>query len=230
MKKRILFVAAIAAAVFTTENVNAQDMKPDAGAKNIEVNFTPLGGSPISINNLRLRYFKSSDMAFRVGLNVSSSSTTDVNLGGGTDGTGELEDKSSEFGFGINLGFEKHWEGTDRLSPYWGAEVGFSSLSTTETAQVNDGTGATVEGETTGGSTTFGLNLLLGADFYFSPKIYLGTEVGFGFASTSEGDTETSNGGAANPTDGAAGTTAPGGSSFNLGPNFNSAIRLGFIF
>ena len=87
-------------------------------------------------------------------------------------------------------------------------------------------TGDTYESETTGGSTTFGLNLVLGADWYFSKHIYMGTEVGFGFQSISEKDTETTN------------STGPGtdtatqlnGSTFNLGPNVNGAIRLGFLF
>ena len=222
MKKRVLLIAAIAAGVFTTSNVNAQDFKPAGGEKNIEVNFTPLGGSPISINNLRLRYFSSADMAIRVGISVTSSSTTDVQLGAGTDGKGELEDKSSSFGFAISPGIEMHWEGTDRLSPYYGAEINFAMTSDTDTDQSWDGT-KTVEAETTNGSTTFGVNLLLGADYYFSKSIYMGTEVGFGFASTSNADTE------ATPPVGDKVVT-PNGSSFNLGPNFNSAIRLGFLF
>jgi hypothetical protein len=40
------------------------------------------------------------------------------------------------------------------------------------------------------GSTTFGLNLLAGTDFYFADNIYLGAELGFGFQTTSNKDTE----------------------------------------
>ena len=224
MKKRVLLIAAIAAGVFTTSNVNAQDFKPAGGEKNIEVNFAPLGGSPISINNLRLRYFMSSDMAIRVGFSVASSSTTDITLGG-TTGEIEIENKSSSFGLTINPGIEKHFAGTDRLSPYIGAELLFTLISTSdldqETTSLTDD--AIVETETTNGSTTFGLNLVLGADWYFSKHIYMGTEVGFGFASTSNADTEVT------PPTGSS-VTSPNGSSFDLGPTFNSAIRLGFLF
>jgi len=231
MKKRVFFIAALAAAVFTSNDLVAQDggMKPAGGEKNIEVNFTPLGGNPISINNLRFRYFKSSDMAFRIGFNLTSNSETTKTLGANADGKGELEAKESSFGFGLNLGVEKHFAGSDRLSPYVGAELGFSMVNNTETGQAWDGT-KTVEGEETSGSTTFGLNLVLGADYYFSSHIYMGTEVGFGFSTTSEADTETTKGGPDNPNDNAEKATAPGGSSFNLGPNFNSAIRLGYLF
>jgi len=229
MKKRVLIIAAIAAAVFTSNELNAQDFKPAGGEKNIEVNFAPLGSSPISINSLRFRYFKSADMAIRAAISVSSSSETTVALGAGTDGKGELEAVDSEFGFGISLGVEKHWAGTDRLSPYYGAELQFASVSSSSTGQAWDGT-KTVEGEVTDGSSTFGLNLVLGTDWYFTKSMYMGTEVGFGFASTSESDTETTKGGPNAPNDAAVKTTAPGGSSFNLGTNFNSSIRLGFLF
>ena len=232
MKKKVLLIAAIAAGVFTTTSVNAQDdsFKPVGGEKNVEVNFTPLGGSPISINNLRFRYFMSSDMAFRVGFSVSSSSsTTPEEVMDGTEEV-ELEDKSSSFGVSINPGIEKHFAGTDRLSPYVGAVLNFSMLNTKDVNQELDGTtaeaGDTYESETTGGSTTFGLNLVLGADWYFSKSIYMGTEVGFGFSSTSMKDDEVTNpGGPDTDTQ-----TTINGSSFDLGPNFNSAIRLGFLF
>lgn len=223
MKKRVLLIAAITAGVFTTSNVNAQDFKPAGGEKNIEVNFAPLGGSPISINNLRFRYFMSSDMALRVGFSVASSSNTTINSG--NVNSVELESKTSNFGLAINPGIEKHFAGTDRLSPYVGAELNFAMNSTTQTAEQLNATfdGVAGESEVKDGSTTFGLNLLIGADWYFSKHIYMGTEVGFGFASTSNADTESS------PVTGPTVST-PNGSSFNLGPNFNSAIRLGFLF
>lgn len=224
MKKRVLLIAAIAAGVFTTSNLNAQEFKPAGGEKNIEVNFAPFGGSPININNLRFRYFSSSDMAIRVGVSVSSSSTTNISLGG-TNNDIELENKNSSFGFSINPGIEKHFEGTDRLSPYVGAEINFASSSTTQTQEQINGAGDAVAGESEvkDGSTTLGLNLLVGADWYFSKHIYMGTEVGFGFATTSNADTENT------PVTGPSVST-PNGSSFNLGPNFNSRIRLGFLF
>lgn len=224
MKKRVLLLAAIAAAVFTSNDVNAQDFKPAGGEKNIEVNFTPMGATPIAINNLRLRYFSSSDMAFRVGFAVTSTSnTTRTATKNSQNADVELEDVSSSFGITINPGIEFHWEGTDRLSPYYGAELNFTTISNKTETQSLSATDAIQTGETTDGSTTFGLNLLLGADYYIAKSVYMGAEVGFGFSTMSEADTENK------PAVGAP-TTTPGGSSFNLGPNFNSAIRLGFLF
>src|SRR5690554_4655353 len=168
MKKKVLLVAAIAAGIFTTNELNAQDFKPAGGEKNIEVNFTPLSGSPIGMNNLRFRYFASSDIAYRLGFSVSSSSDKNITLGG-ISGDVELEGKNSEFGVSINPGIEKHFEGTDRLSPYVGAVLNFTMINEKQTQETintaGDGVGG--ENETTDGSTTIGLNLVLGADWYF---------------------------------------------------------------
>lgn len=231
MKKKFLFVAAIAAGLLATTNANAQDMKPAGGEKNIEVNFTPLGGSPISINDIRFRYFSTSDMAIRVGFSVTSSRTKTPQFEFfGTDNEIELTDKSSTFGFSIAPGIEKHFEGTEKLSPYVGAEIRFASVTNKDTDEELvdplDVNSESFESETKGGSTTIGLNFLIGADWYFSKHIYMGTEVGFGFANTKQKDDETTNPGGPDTDT----FTSENGSSFNLGPNFNSAIRLGFLF
>jgi len=265
MKKKILLIAVIAAGIFCTSNVNAQDYKPAGGEKNVEVNFSPLGSNPISINSLRFRYFKSSDMAIRVGLNLSVQNSKSprvdsiplanppAGVPNPTPNGVETEDESKTFGFGLAVGIEKHFPGTDRLSPYMGAELTFSTVSVTETDVLFDAstntdpiTGLptqalwedTYESETTSGSTSFGVNLVLGADWYFAKNFYMGTEVGLGFVSTSQKDEEVTNpssagfAGAANNGDGNGNPTSTtlGGSSMNIGTNFNSAIRLGFLF
>jgi hypothetical protein len=247
MKKRVFFIAALAAAVFTSNDLNAQEdggMRPAGGEKNIEVNFTPLGGAPISINTLRFRYFMSSDMAVRVGFSLSLAGTSSTTLAASNDPNAapntnvELESGTSTFGLTINPGIEKHFAQTDRLSPYVGAAINFSMTSSTSTGEAFDGSTTApddkIEGETTNGSTTFGVNLLMGADWYFSKHIYMGTEVGFGFAATSNADREDKNGGSGAPAKAvppAKETVAtPQPSSFNLGPNFNGAIRLGYLF
>lgn len=225
MKKKVLLVAAIAAGIFTTNELNAQDFKPSGGEKNIEVNFAPLGGNPISMNNLRFRYFASSDIAYRLGFSVSSSTTKNITANQGPNSDIDLEDKTSSFGFSINPGIEKHFEGTDRLSPYVGAVLNFSTVSTTRTAESLNGSDVVeteIKNPNNDDATNIGLNLVLGADWYFSKHIYMGTEVGFGFLSSSIKDNERTAGGTT--------VTSANGSEFNFGPNFNSSIRLGFLF
>jgi hypothetical protein len=230
MKKSVFFVAALAAFVFISSKLNAQDFKPAAGDKNIEVNFTPFGnGNPIEINNIRFRYFIDPDFALRIGLHVFSNSTDDPD--GVTDPALEIQNivglnvnsyELKEFEFGINFGFEKHWQGTDRLSPYWGLEAGFLTYSYTETVEFDDGAGGTVDGEVSSGETAIGLNAVLGVDYYFAKKFYLGTEVGFGFVSTTSADLESEFGGTS--------TTFKGPSNTEIGESVNGAIRIGFIF
>ena len=147
MKKRVFFIAALAAAVFTSSDLNAQEdggMRPAGGEKNIEVNFTPLGGAPISINTLRFRYFMSSDMAIRVGfgLNLAGTSSTTNTVAGGGTGNVELESTTSSFGLTLNPGIEKHFAQTDRLSPYVGAAINFSMNASSATAEALDNTTA----------------------------------------------------------------------------------------
>lgn len=229
MKKRVLLVVAISAGIFTTSTVNAQDFKPEAGAKNIEVNFSPLGNGPIDINSIRLRYFLEPDFALRLGIHIEGSSVDDAE--GITDAAINYENlfgsavtnyESSSFEFGIDLGFEKHWAGTDRLSPYWGVEIGFASFSQSENLDVDNGGGGTFDFEVTSGAIAFGGNVLIGTDFYFARKFYLGTEIGFGLVVASAGDTEFTSFGNT--------TKVEGPSTLDFGENINSAIRVGFIF
>ena len=177
------------------------------------------------MNNLRFRYFASSDIAYRLGFSVSSSTTKDITANQGPNSDIDLEDKTSSFGFSINPGIEKHFEGTDRLSPYVGAVLNFSTVSTTRTQESLNGSDVVeteIKNPNDNDATNIGLNLVLGADWYFSKHIYMGTEVGFGFLSSSIKDKEQTSGGTT--------VTSANGSEFNLGPNFQSAIRLGFLF
>ena len=74
--------------------------------------------------------------------------------------------------FDLGLGIEKHFRGTRRLSPYVGADLNLSLLN----ADTNGG--GIHMGQRDGHAV--GLNLLLGADCYVLPKIYVGAEAGLG--------------------------------------------------
>ena len=195
MKKTILFCALALA----TSGLFAQ--KQTGGEKNLEVQFTPLGDAPVSIAGLRFRMFNSEASAFRLSINVGGSTDAVVTEQPGVSGAPdedrpELYDTDKSFTFSIAPGYEKHFEGTDRLSPYVGAEVAFETTTLTSTSEAWDGTntdpldGAVWESTLTTGTTSFGLNLVAGTDFYFADNIYLGVEVGFGFAKTNVKDSE----------------------------------------
>jgi hypothetical protein len=192
--------------------------KPESGNVSFEMNFNPLSAAPLSINYLRARYFLSSSTALRLGFSLATRSVND----------------NKSFEWAVLPGIEKHFAGTDRLSPFIGAELaiaGKSSSSSSSTGTGNSQVTTTTKGSWAGGSNrgffNLGVNLVAGCDIYLSKHFYAGMEAGFGFSLLSESDVTTTvipNGGSSTV------TTTTGGSTFQLGPNYNSAVRLGFIF
>ena len=101
--------------------------------------------------------------------------------------------------FGIYPGYELHFDGTDNLSPYFAFEVpivlgkradtkdfwGAGDIDDDQVSLINLSFG-TWQNEQ--GTTYVGLNLLFGADYYFSDAIYLGFEAGIGFGKTTFGN------------------------------------------
>ncbi|MCD4736415.1 MAG: outer membrane beta-barrel protein [Bacteroidales bacterium] len=214
--------------VFAASFANAQDYKPAAGKVTVELNFTPLSATPVGINYLKGRYFISEDLAFRLGVDIrmhNDKSEPD----NAVDPDVKDEQKMSFTQFGLFPGIEKHFGGTDRVSPYIGAEVGFTTKGAkSEYTDNKANTTAEVEGAwdvagTNRGFTTFGLNVLAGVDFYFVKKFYMGAELGFGVQSTSLKEVKATAGGTTN-------TVANKETSMDVGFNFNPAIRLGFCF
>jgi hypothetical protein len=222
MKKTIalLFIA-----VFAVGYTYAQQNKQVAGSKNLEVLFAPLGGSPISLGGIKYRSFSSETSAMRVAVFVGLQSSTDVMLGG-SDGETEMNSKSGSFDISVRPGLEKHFTGTDKLSPYIGGEVLIGFSSNVDKVEDYDFIEDEIYEETTkNGSLTFGLNALAGVDYYFAQNIYLGAEFGFGFSFESMNDTKFES--TQNDVDD---VTSPNGSGINLGPNAVGQIRLGWLF
>ncbi len=229
MKKVALFFAFAVACV---SGVFAQ--KQTGGEKNLEVNFAPLGGNPISTNGIRLRLFNSEATAIRIGLFIGGSSTSTIDQEADNDANAlELIDVEKSFSFSIRPGFEKHFAGTDRLSPYIGGEILFGMENTTSEDQIQDDftedDNFSYTQITKGGSSTIGLNVVAGTDFYFADNIYLGAEIGFGFSRTKDKDNETTWVDAPDGYDDAT-STVDNETMVAWGPNFQGTIRLGWLF
>lgn len=261
MKKTLLLLSSIA--VLSSASAQEAVFKQEAKNKNLELQFSPLGGTPLSIGGLKFRYFTSEKSAIRVNLFVGSSSKTDItqqdsaSTTSGVPSLNELKDKKSSLEFSIRPGFEKHFAGTDRLSPYMGVELAFGMKTSSET---NESEAAYVIGNTTpttntvytkttkgkDGYISFGGNLLAGFDWYFSKKVYMGAELGFGVAFKTMSTISVTDENAAafnqNQIDNAnaLGVDPPAvykdpndrkqGSTMNFGPTVNGQIRLGFLF
>jgi len=222
MKNVLLF----ALASFVSYLSSAQDstvtrFKPSAKNLTVEVNFNPFSSSPVSINYLRLRTFVTDRQAFRMGFSI------------GVRNQKAIENVTqSTFEINLRPGYEWHFAGTERLSPYVGLDGDFAikspSFSDERDAQtrgpIKSISGAWDPNGTERGYTRFGANLLVGADYYIIKRLYLGLEFGYGFQVINSSDISVTQ------FNGAPVLPAKGGSTFQLGPNFNSSLRLGFAF
>ncbi len=251
-KVLIIALAAFALSLFSV-NANAQGFKPTGGEKEVSVLFAPLGGSPISIGGLSFRKFNpTGTAAWRINLFIGVNNKTTVgsqpiDTGSYFTGGGKPEGdvKSSSMTIGIRPGYEWHFAGTDHLSPYWGVEGNLTLVSASidsnyVTSNASSSTPAgtawqTLTGTTKGkgASTTIGINVVMGCDYYIAKNLSLGVEFGFGFSSTSNPDITYSYLGS-NKTTGAAeiqnATTQKQGTSFQIGPNAVGQFKLGWSF
>lgn len=245
--KKTLLVAALA---FASSFAFAQ--KPASGDLTAEINLSIITGIlPINFTlpkdpdpklatvpaELRFRYFLSDKGAVRLRLGLGSS--TDKSSIYNAAGT-ELSDKTVTSGFGLLFapGYEMHLEGTDKLSPYFGAELGIMMAGSTTTKVTNapvksptSGTmvlGASYD-EKTGSTTAIKLSVFMGADYYFTESLYLGGEFGLGLfssVSTAEGSETVKLSASAT----AATTKTPKSSSSALFGTSISGLRFGIKF
>lgn len=224
--KRALFLAAVISVVATTANAQ---YKPAAGERTLEVNFAPLGGTPVSIGGIKYRSFGSETKAFRLGLFLGYGSTATVTQDEDGDADQvELKDKKSTFTISLQPGIEKHFAGTERLSPYIGGvlSIGYGMTNEREEQQVPDeAVGATI---TKGGSLDLGLNAVAGFDYYVANKLYLGTEIGFGVAMHSDMTKKVTYDNIEGAEDSE--SKVDNKSTFNVGPNVVGQLRLGWVF
>ncbi len=183
MKKTILIIALALVGTF------AFAQKPTAGSRTAEVSITGAGLNSLdyALDEFRFRYFISDDMAVRCRFNLgSSSSTYNVEVAGATTYKAKREINEG-FSLSFSPGIEKHFAGTDKLSPYAAAQIGImmggGGTDKTTDGTPNGATGITgAQGTnvaTTNGSImAFGLGLAIGADYYFTDAVYIGGEFG----------------------------------------------------
>jgi len=196
--KKLMFTLAICSLVFTS----AQAQKQLGGEHNVEVNLTPFGNSPVDGTTIKYRNFLDDDKAFRVSLTVGSTSGTYAYWQEGEQlgdpVSPQLNMETSNTLIGIAPGYEIHFSGTDNLSPYFGIEAYYMMGSRTDMIESwgpndLDNVGqpdvyVTWDLTNKQAYSSMGLNLLFGADYYFSDAIYVGFEAGLGFGTTSFGN------------------------------------------
>jgi len=221
MKKLILLFCCFAVVL----GINAQ--KQDQGSQTIEMEFAPLGSEPFKINSLRYRYFLQENIAFRASIFMGGKRNT--TFSDTTGGYPLTKNRNGNFDFSIRPGIERHFEGTDRLSPYLGSELFLGINTTKDNQQSLWSDDKTIQSAITKTSqTSFGANIFMGADYYVSDHLFLGAELGFGLLLEGRGKTKTSYD---NPEFPMQDTEIIGNTNqLNWGPNYQGTIRLGWVF
>lgn len=236
---------------------SSTEYKPMKGSVTTEVGLTGGLSSSYNLNTqgnvslapiLRFRYFQKDNLAFRVGFSLvneansdSSLSTAVINFPITAPSTAIVitnTKKDSYTSFDINLGIEKHFKGSDRLSTYVGADILFGFKSASEESTDNPfGTTTTTKGSNSiqgkDGNKYFGVRFVTGADYYIAKKVYLGLEIGLSIVSESLKDKVT-NVVKTNPftdvTSDITTTVSDRKSEFNIKPEIVGGIKIGYQF
>lgn len=240
MKKLITLLSVIAFGF----GANAQDYKPAKGTITTELSL--VGGffgdfglrqtTEVAKPALKFRYFLKDDVALRLGFSASrKSSKNTVDTTTETTGVASIPTASiptnfnSESFFGINLGVEKHFKGSDRLSTYLGADllIGSSRNFDENTNSSNGNSNSLKNDRTKDANFSFGIGFLTGADYYIAKKVYIGAELGLSMVTKSKKDeVDTTVVGAITTIK----TTTFGDGDFNIDTQLNGGIRLGYQF
>lgn len=236
MKK--VFVLVLLVSVFFSAKIQAQDFKAKGGAKNLELQMAPLGGTPLSISGLRFRYFLSDNSAFRVnfflGYNKKTTVDSQADTAGSTPLVPQLNTYESGLTFNLRPGYEMHFTGTDRLSPYCGAELDFGMATSKKVVESPEMDGSSVKVVTTTtkgekGYLRLGLNAVLGCDVYIVKSLYIGAEMGIGFQFNKE-STITHESTIKGWNKNSDGPDEIQGKTIDFGPNVIGQFRIGYIF
>ena len=179
--------------------------------------------------SLRFRYFLQDNLAIRATISVDNEKTVDNYFENEQDNAGATGEYTTKSGaWGLALGAEYHFDGTDKLSPYVGLDIKFGGGSTAEDGTNSDGTSYVADYTYTEEykGSMIGVNLVAGTDYYFAENFYVGLELGLGWNSWTDKEgswTETSGG-----------TTLTGksneGKYSEMGNNVVGQFRLGWRF
>jgi hypothetical protein len=239
MKKSVcitaIFMFLIAQSVFCQDS-----LKFKGNSWSTEVNINPLNGS-FSLNNangqIKLRKFYDDNKALRLAITLGykkNSSKSDNPYGTSPSTSKDVAQSTTAI---INLGNEKHFPGSRRLSPYIGYEAGIGLKVSTEkynSGNVDRTTKGAWQVYSTGypsyltyterGFWSIGVNAITGFDFYVSKGLYVGAEIAFGINYLQYSKIKIE--------DKSVETTYPeqSDSSWQLGPAIVNGIRIGYIF
>ncbi len=209
----------------------AMAQKPTTDSRNsleVQLNLTGDTGTVVT-PGMRFRYFVAPNMALRFGLTTSNTNYeqkfTELPNGMGLQGS----ETTNSRGVTWTVGFEYHFTGTERLSPYVGLSFGMGSGAREMQRRNTDGN-SFVEGKHYSDETRYTrlvYGLLLGTDFYVAQNFFVGAECGLTGSATThlEGESTTTD-----PLTGTTTTTIPEAKSSSMDFGNIVSIRLGWRF
>lgn len=222
---QILSAVFVLSAMTSVAQTNDQTLKATSGITS-DVNFSPLS-APITLNFLNARWFFTPGYALRLGLEANVVNNKNDNNRPGSE---RLIEKNMSSTFGLHPGIEKHFAGTNRLSPYIGAELSYiihseKSIVESETEELYriEGTLSNSENIQTRAYNSLGFGLLTGVDFYIARHLYLGVEFGYGMEYRMSGKVEQIE-------DGNTLVLAGERNQFHLESNVRTSLKLGWKF
>lgn len=197
---------------------NAQDEETVLGKYSFEVNFEPAAffdanaDKMFNMANLKVRYFRTSDIAIRLGLGLSFNSTKDF--------SGDTDDFTTTTTKEIRLapGIEKHFR-KDKMVLYYGAELPITSYAQNQKVK-QDNTTTKIKNPNGNGYFGVGLVGVVGFNYYIFKDIYVGAELTPGIKYRNHKDRENN----------AGDVIDKGGSSIDFGLSSSSGIKLGIRF
>lgn len=239
---------AVHAQISATDS-NAISLKQRGRNVATELNVNPFNGS-LSLNNslnqIKFRYFTSPAFAWRLGITGSQINSVSENNQPYGNNPYRFKDERSSTTLGLNLGLEKHFAGTKRLSPYLGADLILASKSTeqetTEGQTVTTITGAwrdyvhdpnnpaypSIQYSAERGYVRYGLHVFTGFDFYMARHFFFGYEVNFGVSRSVLDDIEVTQTYSTGYSP--ANNNEVKNNSFTFGPSLMNGVRIGYIF
>lgn len=230
MKKVLLTAAAVFAFTFANAQESTSSYKPVKGTVTTEVGLTGgLNNANFDLNTgvLKFRYFLKDDLGLRLGFSTNSNKTESIDNSNPNNVETTINKRSN---FTLNLGAEKHFAGTERLSTYVGADLllNFRGAKTeyTENNYFYNVDGANVDNAgnfTNNAGTQFGLRLVTGADYYIAKKVFLGVEAGLNILTGKNKDIEISETGQPN-------VNIAGGKNSGITTQVIGGVRIGYQF
>ncbi len=228
MKKILLSVCFLATSIF------AFAQKPAEGDHAFTFGLSGINNlgvsTPTFTGSLLFKHYLKDNLAARVGINFGNSSSHYIynqQIAGGDS----IKANKSSSNFGITLGMQYSFKGTDRLETYIGADIYFNKGSskgdTTETQTTNLGGGITTKHDYSGSNTNpsitkIGFIPCVGLNYYFTDWLAVGAEFGWGFISTSYGQ-QTSTGTATDATTVSGTTTTTTSTTTSAGSTLKSS-------